>query len=198
MVGENKKRGREQRMQLQAVKESPAADLPLELETVFNEHHRLVFQAAHRITGNAEDAEDVLQTVFTRLLRGGPWPGLEENPGGYLRRSAVNAALDVLRSRKRARVISLESGKAEPQESRPTDPQRQLEGHELRRRLRQAVAGLNQRAAEVFSLRFFEGYDNREIARMLDTTSGTVAVTLNRARKQLMSELREFAGGYFS
>jgi RNA polymerase sigma-70 factor (ECF subfamily) len=197
-VGENQNNGREERMQMQALKETPDAGLPLELETVFNEHHRLVFHAAHRITGNAEDAEDVLQTVFTRLLRGGPWPGLAENPGGYLRRSAVNAALDVLRTRKRARVISLDSGKAEPQEQRPHDPQKQLEGQELRRRLRQAVAGLNQRAAEVFSLRFFEGYNNREIAQMLDTSSGTVAVTLNRARKQLMSELREFAGGYFS
>lgn len=182
---------------VEALKESAAA-LPLELETVFNEHHRLVFQAAHRITGNAEDAEDVLQTVFTRLLSGGPWPGLAENPGGYLRRSAVNAALDVLRTRKRARVISLDSGKAEPEEQRLDDPQKQLEGHELRRRLRRALASLNQRAAEVFSLRFFEGYDNREIARMLGTSSGTVAVTLNRARKQLMSELREYAGGSFS
>jgi RNA polymerase sigma-70 factor (ECF subfamily) len=197
-VSEDNNKGREQRMQMvEAVKESPAA-LPLELETVFNEHHRLVFKAAHRITGNAEDAEDVLQTVFTRLLRGGPWPGLAENPGGYLRRSAVNAALDVLRRRKRARVISLESGKVEPEEQRPTDPQKQLEGHELRRRLRRALAGLNQRAAEIFSLRFFEGYGNREIAQMLGTTSGTVAVTLNRARTQLKSELSEYAGGTIS
>lgn len=182
-------------MHLQAVKESPDAGLPPGLETIFNEHHRMVFQAAHRITGNAEDAEDVLQTVFTRLLRGGTWPGLAENPGGYLRRSAVNAALDVLRSRKRARVIPLENGRAEARDRRPDDPQRQLEGRELRDRLRRALARLNDRAAEVFSLRYFEGYDNREIARMLDTSSNTVAVTLNRARKQLMGELRDFAGG---
>jgi RNA polymerase sigma-70 factor (ECF subfamily) len=194
-MGENRNNGKEKRMQLQAVTESPSAAPPVELESIFTEHHRLVFQAAHRITGNAEDAEDVLQTVFTRLLGGGPRPGLEENPGGYLRRSAVNAALDLLRSKKRARVISLESGRAEPTETRPTDPQRQLEGHELRRQLRRALTRLNERAAEIFALRFFEGYDNREIARMLDTTSGTVAVTLNRARNQLKSELREYAGG---
>jgi len=182
-------------MHLQAVKETPDAGLPPELEAIFNEHHRMVFQAAHRITGNAEDAEDVLQTVFTRLLRGGKRPGLVENPGGYLRRSAVNAALDVLRSRKRARVIPLENGRTEPMDRQPSDPQRNLEGRELRRRLRQALARLNDRAAEIFSLRFFEGYDNREIARMLDTSSNTVAVTLNRARKQLMGELRDIAGG---
>ena len=39
------------------------------LEAIFREHHGAVYRAAYRITGNAADAEDVLQTVFTRLLR---------------------------------------------------------------------------------------------------------------------------------
>src|SRR5262245_2071476 len=42
---------------------------PVGLETVFRRHHEAVFRAAYRITGDAMDAEDVLQTVFTRLLR---------------------------------------------------------------------------------------------------------------------------------
>src|SRR4051794_32918978 len=37
------------------------------LEAIFREHHGAVYRAAYRITGNAADAEDVLQTVFTRL-----------------------------------------------------------------------------------------------------------------------------------
>ena len=40
-----------------------------DLEQIFLEHKDLVFRAAYRITGNAGDAEDVLQTVFLRLLR---------------------------------------------------------------------------------------------------------------------------------
>ena len=42
---------------------------PEALETLFREHHGSVFRAAYRITGDPADAEDVLQTVFTRLLR---------------------------------------------------------------------------------------------------------------------------------
>jgi DNA-directed RNA polymerase specialized sigma24 family protein len=47
----------------------------------------------------------------------------------------------------------------------------------------------------MFVLRFFEGKDNPEIARLLDTTPGTVAVTLSRARDHLEREFRSAMGG---
>ena len=37
--------------------------------TMYREHHAMVFRTAYRITGNAADAEDVLQTVFLRMVR---------------------------------------------------------------------------------------------------------------------------------
>src|SRR6059058_4613144 len=70
------------------------------LDQIFADHKDLVFRTAYRITGNAADAEDVLQTVFLRLLRRDPAAPAEiGNPESYLRRSAVNAALDVVRAR---------------------------------------------------------------------------------------------------
>ncbi|MGH9363516.1 MAG: RNA polymerase sigma factor, partial [Thermoanaerobaculia bacterium] len=42
---------------------------PPAVEALFQEHHSAVFRAAYKITGDAADAEDVLQTVFVRLLR---------------------------------------------------------------------------------------------------------------------------------
>ena len=39
------------------------------VEALFREHHDQVFRAAYRVTGSAVDAEDVLQTVFLRLVR---------------------------------------------------------------------------------------------------------------------------------
>jgi RNA polymerase sigma factor (sigma-70 family) len=66
------------------------------LDQMYEAHHGMVFRTAYRITGNAADAEDVLQTVFLRMVRGNP---AVENPESYLRRSAVNAALDVVRAR---------------------------------------------------------------------------------------------------
>jgi|TARA_Y100000310_G_scaffold320674_1_gene377354 RNA polymerase sigma-70 factor (ECF subfamily) len=65
---------------------------------------------------------------------------------------------------------------------------------ELRDVLRTALSRIRPRAAEVFALRYFEGFDNQEIADMLGTTSGTIAVTLSRTRERLQEILRELEG----
>src|SRR5215510_6931130 len=66
---------------------------------LYERHYEAVFRAALRVTGNPADAEDVLQTVFLRVLaRSGD---IEEAalPAAYFKRAAVNAAVDVLRRR---------------------------------------------------------------------------------------------------
>lgn len=72
----------------------------LELDDLFDAHHGLVFRTAYRITGNAADAEDVLQTVFLRLLGRDPGGSTLEKPESYLRRAAINVALDLVRAGK--------------------------------------------------------------------------------------------------
>src|SRR5258708_38477616 len=73
------------------------------LERIFTEHKDLVFRAAYRVTGNAGDAEDVLQVVFLRLLRQERPPEIT-HMRAYLHRAAVNAALDLIRLRKAAKI----------------------------------------------------------------------------------------------
>src|SRR3954447_5871113 len=85
------------------------ADLSVkDLEQVFREHHALVFRAAYRITANAGDAEDVLQTVFLRLVRRESDADPIANLPSFLHRAAVNAALDLVRSRQNIRNIPLD------------------------------------------------------------------------------------------
>src|SRR5262245_12120374 len=74
---------------------------------VFSEHAQFVFRTAYGVTGSHEDAEDVLQTVFLRLLRRELPPVFGANPRAYLFRAAVNAALDVTRSRRRCRLVAV-------------------------------------------------------------------------------------------
>ena len=54
---------------------------------------------------------------------------------------------------------------------------------------------LNPRIAEMFAMRFFEGKDNPEIAKLMNTTPGTVAVTLSRTRDRLQKEYQAYLGG---
>jgi RNA polymerase sigma-70 factor (ECF subfamily) len=165
----------------------PAPSSPL--ERLFCEHHARVFRAAYRVTGNASDAEDVLQTVFLRLARGGGGESLEK-PASYLYRAALNAALDVVRRRRLAEPLEAADG-AVAAEGTPA----LLDVAELRRALRRALTGLSPRAAEMFALRYFEGLGNGEIARQMGTSSAVVAVTLFRARRRMQNDLRRLLAG---
>ena len=78
-----------------------------EIERLFRAYHSLVFRTAYRITGNATDAEDALQTVFLRLVRRDAAAPPLENSEAYLRRAAINAALDVGRARRAAEAVPL-------------------------------------------------------------------------------------------
>jgi len=164
------------------------------LEEVWSRHSEAVYRAAYRVTGNPADAEDVLQTVFLRLARK-PAGELGAEAGGYLYRSAVNAALDILRSRQRAGWVPLErpNGLGEPASDGP-DPERLERSRELRRHLRLALSRLSPRAAEAFALRYFEGLGNIEIAELLGVSQGVVAVLLHRTRARLRRELASLEG----
>ena len=173
-----------------------SADLPrAELERIFREHHALVFRAAYRVTGNASDAEDVLQTVFLRMMKRDRGAEPVENMASFLHRAAVNAALDLVRSRQNIRRVPLDELEPVLAEPAHRGPDRIQHSGEIREWLRGALARLNPRIAEMFILRFFEGKDNPEIARLLETTPGTVAVTLSRTRDRLEKEYRAYMGG---
>lgn len=172
------------------MREEPSPPLSGELEQAFQDHSSLVFRTAYRITGNAADAEDALQTVFLRLVRRDSSAAALENRESYLRRAAVNVALDIVRSKQTAKNVALDDA-----------PQRNLmepsgeNSREMKDCLRRAVAHLNRREAEVFTLRFFEGHSNPEIARLLGISQVHVAVILHRTRRQLQKEVRSYMGG---
>jgi RNA polymerase sigma-70 factor (ECF subfamily) len=147
------------------------------LDQMYEAHHGMVFRTAYRITGNAADAEDVLQTVFLRMVRGNPEV---ENPESYLRRSAVNAALDVVRARH-------DNDTLEPERMAASGSCTELA--ELRDSLRRARSKLPPRNAEMFAMRFFEGYTNPEIAKLMGISQVVVAVTLHRTRQRLKKEM---------
>jgi RNA polymerase sigma-70 factor (ECF subfamily) len=154
------------------------------LEQIFVSHKDLVFRAAYRITGNGSDAEDVLQTVFLRLTGQEDFSAIG-NLKAYLHRSAVNASLDLLRVRKDSQTVQIDQ---ETNGFEPASAETAGKAVELRDWLRQALARLNPRWAEMFVLRFVEDYSNREIAGMMKTSSAVVAVVLHRTRAQLKKD----------
>ena len=162
------------------------------LTRLFADHYRRVLMAAHRITGNMADAEDVVQTVFMRLGTGEGVP--LKNAGSYLYRAAINGALD-LRRRKTAGNMPLESAAGVPSTGAFSSPGAEMANKDLGRRLRQAVGELAPRAAEMFALRYMEDLSNGEIAKLMGTSQAVVAVTLYQSRLKLKKRLIEFERG---
>ena len=165
------------------------------IEILFHEHNQRVFRTAYRVTGSAADAEDVLQTVFLRMARGAETAGATENSEAYFSRAAINASLDLLRSRKRSKAFAIDDLENEaslaPGVSKQT-PETHHEDKELRKLIREAVAKLGDTAGQMFALRYFEGYGNGEIAELMNTSALVVGVTLHRARARLRKEIGKY------
>ena len=161
------------------------------IEQIFADHKDLVFRAAYRVTGNSSDAEDVLQTVFLRLLRQEQMPDIR-SLRAYLHRAAINASLDLIRARKEKQNLPLDE---QPERAGADSASVGQESGELQAWLRQALVKLKPQWAEMFVLRFIEEYSNREIAGMMKTSSAAVAVVLHRTRAQLRKDYKALMTG---
>ena len=147
---------------------------------LYERHYEAVFRAAVRVTGNPSDAEDVLQTVFLRVLWQADHEEAARRPAAYFRRAAVNAAVDLLRRRTlRAETVY--------------DDRAPRDGVEppvlLKERLRRAIATIDRDDATLFLLRHVEGLSNEELAGMFQLEKNNIAVRLHRIRRRLQTEM---------
>ena len=149
-------------------------------------HGPLAARTAYRILGHAADAEDAVQQAFAdalRVQRNGSvidWPAL-------LRHLTARRALDLLRRRtKNAQPIA-----HDPPALSSSHPEALAVAAERGTLLRQALAQLPEREAQVFSLRYFADLSNPEIASALHIRVGAVAVALHKARVRLEQLMQE-------
>jgi RNA polymerase sigma-70 factor (ECF subfamily) len=154
--------------------------LPAEFERLFEEHYPLVYRTAYGVTGRVEDAEDVVQTIFLRLLQRESLRDFAGNPKGYLYRAAVNQSLTIVQTRRRR---ALSEASEDLAISVPTRASIQAEVQH--RKLYECIAQLRPKAAAILILRYLHGYSDSEIAKLLGTSRAVIAVTLYRSRARL-------------
>lgn len=147
---------------------------------LYEGHYAAVYRTALRVTGNPADAEDVLQTVFMRILAQGVRLDSEPMPEAYFRRAATNAAIDVLRRKTVHAETPLDGARLHA----VPEPQTLL-----KERLRRALAALDQEDAALFLLRFVEGMSNGELAELFNQEKNNIAVRLHRIRQALQVEM---------
>jgi RNA polymerase sigma-70 factor (ECF subfamily) len=145
---------------------------------LYERHYDVVFRAALRVTGRPVDAEDVLQTVFLRVLSQSDWD--QARPTAYFKRAAVNAAVDLLRRR----AVHAETAYDDHAPHAAVEP-----ALLLKEQLRRAIATLDTDDATLFLLRHVEGLSNQELADVFQLEKNNIAVRLHRIRVRLQAEM---------
>lgn len=151
----------------------------MDVEAVYRERRQQLFGIAWRILRSVEDAQDVAQEVFARLIE---HRAEVTNPAAWLKRTAINLAIE--RSRRKRPAVPL-----------PETPAVTAEPDLDRRALLDAALDhLPERQRVVFLLRHEEGMPLAEIAEALGVGVSTVGVHLTRALVALRRRLAPHIG----
>jgi len=150
-------------------------------EALYKQHAARIYSLASRMAGSPDEGEDLLQEIFLQAYRKlGSFKG-DASVGTWLYRLAVNHCLDFVRSRraKMGRVTDTldAAGSFEPVSPRETP----LARLDLERAIEQLPAGCR----EAFVLHDVEGFDHKEVARLLGIAEGTSKSQVFKARMKL-------------
>lgn len=161
-----------------------------DFRAIFEEHGMRLFRLAYRITGHRQDAEDVVQETFIRAHRNRKRFDASSDVGSWLHRIATNAAIDLLRKRRRQRAEVQDSLDSHVELSiADPDPERRARGREVERMVRQALGLLSEKEQAAFVLRHLEGLSIEEIGRMTGTGRNTTKNLIFRAVRKIRLEL---------
>jgi RNA polymerase sigma-70 factor (ECF subfamily) len=161
-------------------------------------HSRAVFRLAYRMTGNEQDAEDMVQETFLRAYRQIGSFDSRAQFNTWLYRIATNCSLDLLRSRARRREMQEpEAGDGAPPVEFAADspsPERLAFSGQVRMRVKAALAQLSPVEQAAFILRHFEGVSIGEISKALGRPNAATRQSVFRAADKLRRALEPLAG----
>jgi len=160
-------------------------------------HSRSVFRLAYRMTGNEQDAEDVVQESFLRAYKQLGRFESRANFGTWLYRIVANCSVDLMRARQarhdQSRGESLDEAVELPAGDTP-GPERLARSAEISARVREALDGLSPLERAAFTLRHHEGRSIEEISRMLGLGTSAAKHSVFRAVKKLRIVLQPLRG----
>ena len=155
---------------------------------------RLVFRLAYRLTGNQQDAEDVVQETFLRAYRQLKRFESRASFGTWIHRIAVNCAMDLLRQRPKPHVLAAlgdpeTAGAADTPDEEAIGPDRWAESAEIRMKLGHALDELTPSERTAFMLRHFEGRSLKEIGQALGLRTSATKHSIFRAVQKMRRAL---------
>ncbi len=164
-------------------------------------YQKKIYALVYNMTGNREDAEDLVQDVLVKAYRSLGYFKGDSSFYTWIYRIAVNRTINFLKKRKRGQnKVSLDdmdqAVERDPDYialSSRESPVRDMKLSELQQKLNKALLTLSEKHRTVVVMHDIEGVPHEEIAKIVGCSAGTVRSRLFYARQQLQKELVEFA-----
>lgn len=167
-------------------------------QALVEEHSAMVFRVAWRMTGNEQDAEDVVQETFLKAHRSFERFDARSSFGTWIYRIAVNNAIDLIRRRRHVPVPRREEeGGPDPLENLASSepaPDRRAFGGQVERSVASALSLLSEKERAAFVMRHLEGMPIERIAAVLRSRPNAVKQTVFRAVRKLRRVLAPLQG----
>jgi len=166
---------------------------------VVERHSHNIFRLAFRMTGNEQDAEDVVQETFLRAYRRLDRFESRSSFSTWIYRIAVNCSLDVSRKRRHEEEsrVSPEPEAPDPVLSLPsTGPSadRLMISAVVREKVETTIKALTEKERAAFVLRHFEGLSIEEVARAMGLKVNAAKNNIFRAVQKLRRALEPVVG----
>lgn len=157
-------------------------------------HGRMVYRLTYRMTGNVQDAEDLVQETFLRVAKQIHRFDGRASFATWLHRIAANCATDLLRARtSRDRRMGAQELMENVAASGPS-PERLARSTEILRLLKPAMAQLTEMERAVFVLRHYDGRSIEEICAVMKVKPGAAKNSIFRAVQKLRRVLEPALG----
>lgn len=159
-----------------------------------------IYGLVYNMTGNKEDAEDVVQDVFVKAhSKLGSFRG-QSQFYTWIYRIALNSTINFRKKRTRRQAVRLDDLNPDVKQDvaftrlfNGDTPFRKVKLNELQKKLNEAIQTLSDKHKQAVILHDVQGVPHEEIAKIMKCSVGTVRSRLFYARKKLQEELTEFA-----
>ncbi len=161
-----------------------------EFKHIFLPYHQQLYRVAYRLTGNREDAEDIVQETFLKIWNGRDRLGQLDNPVAFCISTLKNVFIDSIRknrvdldSRLSSEEVTLESD---------TDIDKQVESRDTIDKVIDMINALPHNQRDVMKMRDIADMPFEEIEAATGLSPGNIRILLCRARKTIKKQYLEF------
>lgn len=157
-----------------------------EFKRIFRPCHQQLYRVAFRLTGNREDAEDIVQETFMKIWNSRDRLGQLDNPAAFCMATLKNVFVDSVRRNK----PDLDSGMSsdEVTVASDTDIGQQIESRDAVDKVMNLINRLPANQRDVMKMRDIADLPFEEIEAATGLTPGNIRTLLSRARKKIKEQ----------